>query len=302
MLQPTVSTKIKTRSNSVVFYPSFELFNTNRGKNKASLENLGDNRVKGFLSKKSAAKIRDLVENWVNSVKAYSLQENRKLSSQITFVTLTLPSNQMHSDKDIKRRCLNHFLIKAKRAWKAENYIWKAEPQKNGNIHFHIIFDKYVEWRKVRNAWNKILDPLGYIDNFEKKNGHRDPNSTDIHSLYKDKKGNNITFVGAYMAKYMSKTCTDGEAFGRALDGRIWGCSDSVRDLECFTGFDDQKIDIFFKCLKENSELRDYKGEFFRVFCGNWYSLADKNKELMSEIHFFYVNQYKKMYGITETR
>ena len=283
-----VLTKFKIRSNSVVFYPSFELFFTNRGKARESRENLQDNKVKGRLSKKSASRVRDMVENWVNACRAFSYAEKVPLDRLITFITLTLPSRQKHSDIEIKRKALNPFLIYLKRKAGVKNFIWKAEPQKNGNIHFHILVDKWVKWQKVRKIWNQILDSLGYIDEFENRHGHRDPNSTDIHGLYKDKKGKEIIFIGAYLSKYMSKT---GEN-ERLLSGRVWGCSDNLKKLECFSDYDDRITDAFFESLKNSDQVKEFSGEFFRVFVGDWMSQSADNVELMKKIFEFSLNQY----------
>lgn len=293
-------TKFKIRSNSVVFYPSFELFSTLRGLTAQSQENLLDNRVKGYLSATSSRKVRDMVENWVNACKAAQIRSKKKLDFYLCFVTLTLPSEQVHSDKDIKRKCLNKFLIYAKRYLKVKNFIWKAEPQKNGNIHFHVVFDRFCSWERIRKIWNDILAPLGYIESFSKKHGHNNPNSIDVMSMQKDKKGVPIRFIGAYMAKYMSKTAKMGDRQDRPIDGRIWGCSDRLKELKCFSGFDDKTTEIFYKSLKENENLSEFSGEFFRVFCGNWFEVAKDNKELMQKIDLFFWNQFRKINDLIE--
>jgi hypothetical protein len=293
-------TKFKIRSNSVVFYPSFELFSTVRGLTAASQENLLDNRVKGYLSAASSRKVRDMVENWVNCCKAAQIRSKKSLDFYLCFVTLTLPAKQVHSDLEIKRECLNKFLIYAKRKLKVKNFIWKAEPQKNGNIHFHIIFDRFCDWRKIRAIWNNILKPLGYVDTFARKHGHSDPNSVDVMSMEKDKSGKPIRFIGAYMAKYMSKTAKLTGEMDRPIQGRVWGCSDKLKEIKCFSDFDDSITDRFFQSLKESENLHEFSGDYFRVFSGNWFEVAAKNPELMRRIDLFFWNQYQKINDLIE--
>jgi hypothetical protein len=266
----------------------------------ASQENLQDNRVKGYLSAASSRKVRDMVENWVNCCKAAQIRSGKKLDFYLCFITLTLPSKQVHSDLEIKRLCLNKFLIYAKRILKVKNFIWKAEPQKNGNIHFHIIFDRFCPWREIRTIWNNILEPLGYIDNYYRKHGSRDPNSIDVMSLEKDKKGNPIRFIGAYMAKYMSKTAKVTGEPDRPIQGRVWGCSDGLKDLKCFCDYDDSETDKFFESLKKSENLHEFSGEFFRVFSGNWFEVAKENQALMKKIDLFFYDQYKKINDLIE--
>lgn len=293
--EKAVITKCKIRSNSVVFYPSYELFYLVRGMNEKSRENLQDNKVKGYLSKNSQRKIRDLVENWINAVKAEKLRSGKSWDHYLSFVTLTLPAEQSHSDLEIKRECLNKFLIYSFRKWKVKNWIWKAEPQKNGNIHFHLIFDRFVPWQDVRKVWIDILRPLGYVQRFREKHGHEDPNCTDIHGLYRDKKGGEILFLGAYLSKYMSKSKPEGEEKDRPVSGRLWGCSDRLKQLKCFSDYSDSEIDLFYKSLSESQALSCFSGDFFRVFSGNWFEVAEKNRGLMRKIDKFYHSQFLEL-------
>ena len=157
----------------------------------------------------------------------------RTFQFKIAFITLTLPSAQIHSDNEIKKQCLNQFLIELTKYYKVHNYIWRAEKQKNGNIHFHIIVDKFIDWSEMRDRWNRIINKLGYVDKYreEMENWHKNgfkvrkeflktwsekkqyeafsrgvkcqwnsPNSTDIHSVRK------IINLKSYIRKYLTKS------------------------------------------------------------------------------------------------
>ena len=156
----------------------------------------------------------------------------RDFTFKIGFVTLTLPSEQIHPDNVIKSKCLNSLLIELKKYHKVKNYIWRAEKQKNGNIHFHILVDKFIPWSKLRDRWNRIIEKLGYVTayresmlqfhkggfqvrqdllkywSFKKqiqayktgsKNDWNSPNSTDVHSIRK------VINLKGYITKYMTK-------------------------------------------------------------------------------------------------
>ena len=117
---------------------------------------------------------------------------------------------------EIKAKCLNQFLIEIGKYNYISNYVWRAEYQKNGNIHFHILVNHYMCWRELQYRWNRIINKLGYVDRYQEnmKNWHkegfkvrpellgkwdakaqlkawkegekmnwRSPNSTDIHSI-----------------------------------------------------------------------------------------------------------------------
>lgn len=198
---------------------------------------LSDNDHKGEMSRKSSKRVRTIL-SWFTELtkdKNHTI-EKKNIKYRLTFATLTLPSPQQfdagHTDEYIKRHMLNRFFVEAKRKWSIINYLWRAEAQENGNIHFHITFDKFVWHVDLRNLWNSILRDHGYIQAYQArqkeyfKAGFRlsenkhdtrteqqqreayergaaenftSPNSTDIHSIYK------IKNVGGYLAKYVSK-------------------------------------------------------------------------------------------------
>ncbi len=204
-----------------------------------NMANLKDNEHNGNISKKAAKRIRLAIEwlLYVTDEKTFFSEKHRRnFKFKINFVTLTLSSAQIHSDNEIKKELLNQFLIEARKKWKVEHYLWRAESQKNGNIHFHILMDKFVPWEDLRSTWNRIQNKLGYIDRYstamrKKHEGgfrfdtrysnrwsyqqqHRaykkaikedwhNPNSTDVHAI------NKIRNIAAYIAKY----CTKNEDF-----------------------------------------------------------------------------------------
>ena len=151
---------------------------------------------------------------------------------KVNFITLSLSSKQIHSDQEIKAQLFNQFLIEMKQRWNVDMYVWKAEKQKNGNIHFHIVTGSFIPWNELRNVWNRIQQKLGYVTRYRENrmNWHQDgfrydsrhakqwpyerqlkayksgkqtgwdnPNSVDIHSL------KHVGNIKAYFIKYMSK-------------------------------------------------------------------------------------------------
>lgn len=171
----------------------------------------------------------------------------KAIKYKMTFITLTLASKQIHTDNEIKATLLNQFLIELRSQYKVNVYIWKAEKQANGNIHFHILTNQYIHWRLLRSLWNRIQEKLGYVTRYQEnmktlyqfheiknlmpseyhkqyifkpttnnldgrsvkkqyeafligcKTNFTDPNSTDIHAIYK------VKDIQLYMVKYMGK-------------------------------------------------------------------------------------------------
>lgn len=225
--------------DKILVYTKYDGFIDRKKDNQNSLKNLECNKTKGILSSASKKKIRNIINLWIDSidVKKKVSRKNRDWKyQQITFITLTLPSPQLESDKENKRNLLNRFLIELQRQSNVCNYLWCAEKQMNGNIHYHILSNSFVAWQIIRRLWNAILDDNQYIENYRQnqkhfhKNGFQlrenllknwnadaqynaylygvqtnwsDPNSTDIHKLEK------VNNIASYVTKYMTKSIDD---------------------------------------------------------------------------------------------
>lgn len=223
----------------------------------------------------------------------------RAFNFKVAFITLTLPSKQIHTDNEIKRKCLNSFLIELERYHKVKNFVWRAELQKNGNIHFHILIDKFVHWNDVRNRWNRIINKLGYVDNYRAKmklffkNGFKvrddllknwsepkqrasykanqltdfnNPNSTDIHSLKK------IRNIKVYLIKYMTKIDDAKQEINnykeeeRIQQGRIWSASKNLQNIKGCQIQLDSELEAEITKVVDKSKCVTFDGDYYSVF------------------------------------
>lgn len=224
-------------------------------------------KTKGIMSPQATRKMRTAVE-WLlllaKPKREWCKSSKRWIKFKVCFVTLTLPSCQVHSDQEIKKLCLNQLLIELKRYNGLHNYIWRAEKQINGNIHFHLVMDKFIEASVLRLRWNRIINKLGYIDKYTdrmnqniknfsdyynefinqgsyaqlfkrychgKTSNWKNPNSTDIHSVRK------IKNLVSYLLKYMSKNVEEPELLSDSdkekllVSGQLWGLSESLSKM-----------------------------------------------------------------------
>lgn len=85
------------------------------------------------------------------------------------FYTFTLPSEQKHPTSEILKECWERMITQFRNVLKMENYVWKLEFQKNGNVHFHLVTDTYIDYHYSRRAWNKIIERLGYVSAYAEK-------------------------------------------------------------------------------------------------------------------------------------
>jgi hypothetical protein len=208
------------RPNYIVSLP--EYIDTSNYKSKAYIENinnLDNNNHKGKLSTKALNKLKNAINWLILSAKdksVYSTKTKSWFKFKINFVTLTLPDTTKEiTDKIFKEELLNPYLTYLRKYHGLKNYVWKLEFQKNGKLHIHITTDSFIHHKEIKRIWNMQLQTKGYLEDFYQKFNHRDPNSTDIHSV------NKIKNLAGYLAKYMSKNSEDLIK----IKGRIWGCS-----------------------------------------------------------------------------
>lgn len=288
-----------------------------------SLENLKKKRNNLSLSKASKKKMLDSI----NSM--YCLSKPRKVeykkgkyiyNFRCSFITLTLPAEQHHSDKTIKSQCLNQFLIELRKKYQVKNYVWKAELQKNDNIHFHIVVDKYVNYLALRWRWNRIINKLGYVKRYSEKmsklslsqyaqlrkksisevkeayaKGKRcnwtNPNSVDVKSVKSDDE------LAIYLAKYLTKKVSKEEVnndlslkLRAEIFGNIWGRSSSLAKLKYINRMPLSLIKKGIERIKKLKTVKTYTGDYFEVLS---FQLSTLPKKLSNYITSLVVTNAK---------
>jgi len=224
----------------------------------------GENKHAGYLSAAACKKLRKVI-NYLVYVSNFHIKTEveKKLSYdfKINFITLTLPSAQVHSDQFIKRNCLSLLLKTLTNHYGMNQYVWKAEAQANGNIHFHITTNTFIPHDELRAIWNGIISKYGYIENYSSnqkakfangfvfykdilwKNKKTGKMETAPRSVQKNRYDKNlkcgwnspnstdvhtvkeISNLGGYLASYMSKK----DSTRRPITGKLW---DSSRNLK----------------------------------------------------------------------
>lgn len=153
---------------------------------------------KGLLSKSAQRNIRDVISLLVacSSTKSvFDASINRHVRFKVNLITLTLSSPQQHPDSYIVKNLLEPFLRIIRNKLKGFLYFWKAEKQDNGNIHFHITSNRYINCFALRRIWNKVQCKAGYLS----WQALRTTNSTDVHAV------KNVASLSSYICSYLSK-------------------------------------------------------------------------------------------------
>lgn len=296
---------LKIKPNSISFYTEKYSEHYNHSPEFGEMVKTNLRMHNGNLSKAAQKNLLDCVERFyffLNRANNQKRAKKIKTKRSLKMITLTLASKQMHSDNIIRKELLNQFLTELREKFALKNYIWKAEKQKNGNLHFHIIIDIFISYVEIRQIWNRIQNKLGYVDRFHSnivafgfdsyfdlcrfnnseissdiiikrwQKGQKEqwcnPPGTEIRQVEKVRK------LRPYFAKYFSKACAVEPGFGR-----IWFASRTLTQEVFLRITDPQQIDSiaeYFKTYFQN-KLRKY--DYATIFWVN-FGLYEKDCEI----------------------
>lgn len=209
-------------------------------------------RAEGYTLNKS--KVRDKCTAFFN------LEKSRKFCA---FYSVSFPKGC--SEDDIFR-VWNAWLTNLRKTYGLADYIWVAEYQKNGTLHFHMLTNTYMRIQRVNKAMALCLFRNGMLGNvtIDKYNG------VDVKKVH-----GNVNNLNSYLTKYISKSET--HEYKRAP----WHCSRSVSAL--FTsirvGDDNDKLQnelVKLPCRVIENDFAII--EYFNVkdTNGRWYNLPAK--------------------------
>lgn len=221
--------------------------------------------------------------NWL-----YYLAKSKKVKTyngktifnfKMCFITLTLPSKQITPTIEVTKNLLNPFLTEIRQRTEMSNYVWRLEFQKNGNVHYHLVTDTYLDYYFVKQIWNRLLASNGYIAPYQEKwaklslleynnkvnpyhkiefsvikkryfrarqENWSNPNSIDVRSVISSQS------IASYISKYFGKAgdpqfcSSEYDTLNNTANLRLWFCSRSISSLKSISGFCETfKVDIY---------------------------------------------------------
>lgn len=209
-------------------------------------------------SRKRLAKAVTIMSQAIKPRWIHNPVNDRLMFHRFSFMTLTVSDDRNITAREAYDKLFSHFLDWLTRTEGVTTYIWKAELQKRGQIHYHVTFPNFIHWRKIRNKWNDLQRQAGLLDGYAKKHKNFDANSTDIHNTQ------NVKHADKYMLKELGKTISavqlaaawevkqkvaageidpaDAQAEIQRIYsekictiGKIWGCSEDLLGVGYFT-------------------------------------------------------------------
>lgn len=286
---PSIPEMLTITSNRILIRRPYEEFFSRRNlpeKSRHKILNKEANKLTGEVTRNVRCRMKSAIDGFISAIEAHNQTCARDSKHLITFVTLTISASQMHSDKELNRLLLMPMIQKLMRNKAVVNYIWKAEKQSNGNIHWHILIDRYVHWRWLRDAWNATQALHGYLDNYQSMHGHQDANSTDIHRL----KG--IHNIAAYITKYI---CKNSQQNG--LECRVWGCSAGLKAIKQFRVEVTSEVHTLIEDIVANASSSIYSYEnCFICTSKRLKSILFKHRRIYDAYQAHHLRNYQTLY------
>lgn len=276
---------------------------------------------KGLPSKQVASKLYKITSVFVRSVLSGFVSTRGFRQRSVSFCTFTITEAQKHSDTEIIKtfvdfldhlKKVNNYVIDPvtkkqtrEKALILDNYVWRAETQENGNIHFHLLADTFLNQHMLRRVWNNYLQNLGY------KFGY---GAANVNSLKRDKNNNKILNVERYLCKYMTKPplrnvykhlkpkdlagVPDVDKYRRPIIGKFWGCSRRLTKLE-YPKFYNKRAKEVVNMMK--NKMKEYKSDtlpsYISVYVGDTRKVFSKlGYDVQRELKEHYMMCYHWLY------
>lgn len=124
----------------------------------------------------------------------FGLKSSRKF---LAFYSISFPLN---FEDDLCMKVFNTFLTRLRKDFRLRSYLWVAERQKNGTLHFHLLTNSFMPIRKVNyymsKAINNQVKNSNEVSNFDMLSY----NGVDVKRV-----NNNRKALNCYLTKYISK-------------------------------------------------------------------------------------------------
>lgn len=218
--------------------------------------------------------------------KCYALSRLNKSKAFLAFYSISFPAKL--SDQ-VCYKLFNIWLTRCRKASGLNTYLWVAERQKNGTIHFHLLTNDFMAIKIVNGFMAKALKT-------EKKIGNdvlKEVNTEVYNGVDVKKVGNNRKSLIGYLIKYVAKNNIE---FYRLP----WHCSRDVSVLNTSTNFNEPDDKKYFDKLPRIGDISKIE-DLYRVKKTEKYNVAGFNfipdDDLYDEVDSYneaFYNEYQE--------
>lgn len=137
-----------------------------------------------------------------------------------------------------------------------DQFVWVAESQHRGNIHFHLVTNtQRVDIKYIQRKWDNLV------------NNGKPSNSFDVQTV---RPKDDVRNISAYFAKYMSKSIAHGKEKNEGLKNRIIFC----KSFNYSRGFK-----VIKHVTLTNEEFQQYEAHIIATK-RKQYEFKDENEEI----------------------
>lgn len=232
-------------------------------------------------------------EHYLNKAKVrdkctafFELEASQKFCA---FYSVSFPAGM---PENVIYKCWNSWLTNLRKTYGLKDYIWVAEYQQNGTLHYHMLCNVRMDIKRTNKAMGICLFHQGYLQtDICKYNG------VDVKKVHGSREN-----LNAYLTKYVSKQ----ESF--IYKHSPWRCSQSVSALFTSVRIDEQtSIKLAQDLSKITTQIyeNDFAVvEYFNIKngCGQWYNIPNHYRKTIIELNNQVIKQlerekYEKIYG-----
>lgn len=216
-----------------------------------------------------------------NKILAYSM-----LPKSVLFMAFYSISFPAHLSDSVIRKIHNTALTRLRKKDPDFSYIWVAERQKNGTMHYHMFTNCYFDIKIINGFYAKAIDnqikkdSLDYINYDIKKY-----NGVDV------KKVHNVEVAAKYVSKYVTKNNT-------ISDGSIWNCSSDISALVTklyISQSDFNEIECDTVYVRDIDTVDEKTGFELNLSLYYYYEKpSQKIKQIINEINIYIMRKYFK--------
>ena len=245
-------------NNNHVFDKKFVIKDNDQEEEEIPVKKVKPNEKEKKLYGLRKTKIRNKILNFFN------LNASKKFCA---FYSISFP---VEISDEIGYKCLNTWLTRCRKDLGLKSYLWVAERQKNGTLHFHLITHNYMPIRKANEFMKTALYTQFTKGNLNcKLKAIENYNGVDVDSLYNSKrnkvKGERLDKIATqrklsyYLTKYISKNDTKSERLP-------WHCSRDISALFISINYADVTNLQIAELIADNPEaVTTYEEEFFTM-------------------------------------
>lgn len=220
-----------------------DTFGTYNDQVKEKMREIRDRRFTGTISSSAQKNLARSFDNLLTASRRqvlYNRYIRKSVPFQLNMITLTIPDGKEISSKEGNARLLKPFLQRMERYClqqyrKLPLYSWKIELQQRGQLHWHIITNRWVPHEWIARAWSEILFDATFMRDYYRKTGSRIARAaTRVESVRRNSAGEMRLYL---LKKYARKKVVDEKKVGQdraaemiaKIDGHVWGCSRVLR-------------------------------------------------------------------------